>query len=94
MRKLNMTPSLTKALGSAPAALVLGAAWLAVEALERLNCYRKARRERAQLLGLGERDLRDIGISRVDAIREAGRSAWSDCRRSAFAGFDLGRPQP
>jgi uncharacterized protein YjiS (DUF1127 family) len=94
MRKYNMTATIAKALGTAPAALVLAIAWLAVEVVERLNCYRRARRESAQLLGLGERDLRDIGISRVDAIREAGRSAGSACRGPSLRDIDLGRPQP
>jgi uncharacterized protein YjiS (DUF1127 family) len=33
--------------------------------------YRQMRRERAQLLALSDRDLRDIGITRVDALRAA-----------------------
>ncbi|HEX9463996.1 MAG TPA: DUF1127 domain-containing protein [Alphaproteobacteria bacterium] len=33
--------------------------------------YRQQRRERDQLLALSDRELRDIGLSRVDAIREA-----------------------
>ncbi len=37
---------------------------------------RQAARERAELLRLSERELRDIGISRVDAIREADRPLW------------------
>jgi uncharacterized protein YjiS (DUF1127 family) len=37
----------------------------------RWAAYRQARRERAQLLALGDRELRDIGISRVDAVHEA-----------------------
>jgi uncharacterized protein YjiS (DUF1127 family) len=88
-----MAITLVKALGSAPAALVFGLAWLAVEALERFNCYRRARQERGQLLALGDRDLRDIGISRVDAFREANRSAWSGCRGPSLRDIDLGRPQ-
>jgi uncharacterized protein YjiS (DUF1127 family) len=42
--------------------------WL-LEALER-------RRERRMLLELDERMLRDIGISRADALREAGKPFW------------------
>lgn len=80
-----------KARGALPAALILGVAGLAVEAAERVNCYRRARRERAQLLALGERELRDIGISRVDAMREASRPLWSGCGPQDF---DLRRPQP
>jgi uncharacterized protein YjiS (DUF1127 family) len=39
---------------------------------------RRAAQERAQLLSLDERELRDIGITRLDAIREADRplSQW------------------
>jgi len=88
-----MTTTIAKVLGTAPVAAVLGIAWLAVDLVERLNCYRRARRESAQLLGLGERDLRDIGISRVDAIREAGRSAWTACRGSSLRAMNRGRPQ-
>lgn len=78
-----MTPMIGKALAALPAGIVLSGAWLAVEAIERLACYRRALRERAQLLGLNDRELRDIGISRVDAIREADRPAWSGCRQSS-----------
>ena len=35
---------------------------------------RRAAQERAQLLSLDERELRDIGITRLDAIREADKS--------------------
>ena len=34
------------------------------------------RRERRMLLGLDERMLRDIGISRADALREGGKPFW------------------
>jgi uncharacterized protein YjiS (DUF1127 family) len=40
-------------------------------ALELLAAYRRARRERAQLLSLGERELHDIGITRLDALNAA-----------------------
>jgi uncharacterized protein YjiS (DUF1127 family) len=39
----------------------------------RARDYRQMRHERAQLLGLSDRELRDIGISRVDAIHAATR---------------------
>jgi len=86
-----MTLTIGKALIAVPAALVLGLAWLAVEAVERFQCYRRARRERDQLLGLGERELRDIGISRVDALREASRPLWNGCQPNDF---DLRGAQP
>jgi len=41
-----------------------------------LGDLKRAAQERAQLLSLNERELRDIGISRVDAIREADRPLW------------------
>jgi uncharacterized protein YjiS (DUF1127 family) len=87
-----MTLTISKLFTAAPALLVLSASWLAVTVVERWQCYRRARRERAQLLGLGERDLRDLGISRVDAIREANKSWWGTCAHRTFD-FDLGRPQ-
>ncbi len=89
-----MTLTMGKALGSAPAALVLGIAGLAAEALERFTCYRRARRERAQLLAFGERDLRDLGLSRVDALRVANRPLWRGCRDREAVDADLRRPQP
>lgn len=41
-----------------------------------LRAMRQASQERAQLLALSERDLRDIGISRVDAVRIASQPLW------------------
>lgn len=38
-----------------------------------LSELRRAAQERAQLLRLDERELRDIGITRLDALREADR---------------------
>ncbi len=66
-----------RASGFAPTPGGLGP-WLA-GAIQRFECYRRARRERHQLLGLNERELRDIGITRVDAWREAERPLWSGC---------------
>jgi len=86
-----MTLTMGKAFAAAPAALVLGIAWLAAVTAERFNCWRQARRERDQLLGLNDRELRDIGISRVDALREAGRPLWNGCQPRSL---DLRRPQP
>lgn len=64
--------------------------WLS-SALERFNCYRRAWLERAQLLGLNDRELRDIGISRVDAWREADRPLRDNCQRR---NIELRSPQP
>jgi uncharacterized protein YjiS (DUF1127 family) len=41
-----------------------------------VSALRRAAAERAQLLALDERILRDIGITRVDALREADRPLW------------------
>ena len=46
---------------------------------------RQAATERRQLLALNDRDLQDIGISRVDALREAEKPLW----RGVFV---VGRP--
>jgi len=40
------------------------------------HAMRQASRERAQLLALSERDLRDIGITRMDALRAANQPLW------------------
>lgn len=39
--------------------------------LRRALAHREARRERAQLLALSDRELRDIGLSRLEAVRAA-----------------------
>jgi uncharacterized protein YjiS (DUF1127 family) len=54
-----------------------GAGWIAAvvrsgsQVFETLAEMHRASEERAQLLTLSERELRDIGINRIDAIREA-----------------------
>ena len=40
-----------------------------------LTCL-DAARQRRQLLALDERTLKDVGISRIDALREANRYFW------------------
>ncbi len=40
-----------------------------------LTCLEVAR-QRRQLLALDERTLKDVGIRRIDALREANRSFW------------------
>jgi uncharacterized protein YjiS (DUF1127 family) len=40
-----------------------------------LSCLDVAR-QRRQLLALDERKLKDVGISRIDALREANRQFW------------------
>lgn len=46
-----------------------------------LKAYRELQRERTQLLDLTERQRRDIGITRLDAVREARRPFWRYLRR-------------
>lgn len=76
-----MSLGIGKVLMTAPALIVFAISWAAVEVVEGLQCYRRARRERAQLLAMGERELRDLGLSRVDAVRYAAQSPWRDCAR-------------
>jgi uncharacterized protein YjiS (DUF1127 family) len=38
--------------------------------------WQERARQRRELLGLGDRALRDIGRSRADAIREGGQPFW------------------
>jgi uncharacterized protein YjiS (DUF1127 family) len=45
---------------------------------ELLAAWLQRRRERYQLLQLSERELRDIGITRCDAVREAAKPLWRD----------------
>lgn len=80
MRKANMHFAIGKALTAARVPIVLGLSWVAVEMVERLRCYRRSRRERAQLLAMGERELRDLGLSRVDALRFA-TQLWDGCAK-------------
>jgi uncharacterized protein YjiS (DUF1127 family) len=46
--------------------------------IARLSHCRQIQREREQLLALTDRELRDIGISRADAIHEARKPLWRD----------------
>ena len=72
MRKSNMIGAIAKARSRQS-----GAGWIAAvvrsgnQVFEALVEMHRAALERAQLLTLSERELRDIGISRLDAIREA-----------------------
>ncbi len=49
---------------------------LARKALALPAQWRQRARQRRQLLRLGERELRDIGLSPWDALREGGKSFW------------------
>lgn len=41
-----------------------------------LRALQRAARERAELLQMSERDLHDIGVSRLDAVQAARRPLW------------------
>jgi uncharacterized protein YjiS (DUF1127 family) len=71
-----MTSIAFKTVGVLPALTGLLASWGAVELWERWLRYRQRRQELDRLLEMSDRELHDIGISRVDAIREASRPAW------------------
>lgn len=43
---------------------------------EMLQIWRRRAQERRQLLAMSDRGLRDIGITRVDAWREANKPLW------------------
>ena len=51
-----------------------------VELLQRLaiiaKTWQRRARERAQLAALGDRDLRDIGLTRADQLRECSKPFW------------------
>lgn len=49
---------------------------LAPSFFQRLARLWEHRRERAELLSLSERELKDIGINRYDAVMEANRPFW------------------
>lgn len=66
--------------------------WLA-DVLARISCYRRLRQERHQLLAMDERELRDIGISRVDAFRIANTPQRDVCGQPVFHPRDLRSPQ-
>jgi uncharacterized protein YjiS (DUF1127 family) len=49
---------------------------LLAAAREFVRRLRRAAEERQQLWRMSDHDLHDIGISRIDAIREAGKPLW------------------
>ncbi len=46
-----------------------------------VRAYRELQRERTQLLELTDGQRRDIGITRLDAVREARQPLWRELRR-------------
>jgi uncharacterized protein YjiS (DUF1127 family) len=69
MRKYNMTTLAIKIFQRGGVSAPFSGAL--TKALDLFAAYRQARRERAQLLALGDRELQDIGITRVDALNAA-----------------------
>jgi uncharacterized protein YjiS (DUF1127 family) len=74
MRKYNMATLTIKAFPKGETLASLRDAVATVSDL--FTAYRRARRERAQLLSLDERELHDIGLSRLDAVSAARRPLW------------------
>ena len=58
--------------------------------LARLRRWRVLARQRRELAELSDRMLKDIGLSRVDALREARRPFWDDPRASPLLPGDDG----
>lgn len=74
MRISNVNPSFLNAAWRMPAARA-GALARLVTTLMR---WRERARERRQLLAMTTRELRDLGLSNVDAWREANKPLWRD----------------
>ena len=51
---------------------------LATKVLEVLMLWHERARQRRRLLELDDRMLRDIGVSRADAVREAAKPFWQE----------------
>lgn len=60
---------------TAPFSLGRFAHW-AADAIERLRAMQRVAHQRQDLRDLDDRTLRDIGVSRADIEREAGRHFW------------------
>lgn len=71
------TAAVAQARRSADGARVLRLSRLRAVAARLWRCC-QIQREREQLLALSDRELRDIGISRADAIHEARKPLWRD----------------
>jgi uncharacterized protein YjiS (DUF1127 family) len=50
--------------------------WSLMRALDRLDQWREAAKQRRELGALGERALKDIGIGRGEAYAEYSKSCW------------------
>ncbi len=53
--------------------------------LAALCCWRQLQRERQQLLAMNDVELRDIGLSRIDAVAAAQRPSFQPCLRPPLA---------
>jgi uncharacterized protein YjiS (DUF1127 family) len=62
----------------APARPVPAGPGLVTRAVAALQRVRERARERHQLLGMTSRELHDIGLSNVDAWREANKPLWRE----------------
>jgi len=61
----------------------VGVRQAAVRVVDVVARLRQAAFERRQLLALSDRDLQDIGISRIDALQEAEKPLWRDAFAAA-----------
>ncbi|NVK29864.1 MAG: DUF1127 domain-containing protein [Gammaproteobacteria bacterium] len=52
--------------------------------VQKVSFVLQVRRQRKQLLGLSDHQLKDIGLNREDVVREAGRPFWDLPMRSEF----------
>src|SRR5258708_8816784 len=87
MRKSNMIADKMKGRPLAAEEWLDGARHLGLRLTAVIRDLRRAAKERAQLRAFSERELHDIGLTRVDALRVAERplwrwrSAWTSDRR-------------
>ena len=72
MRALAPTTRLPVTAARRPATAATGLTLL----LDRFTAWLEVRRQRRHLLSMSDSMLRDIGLSRADAEREAGRPFW------------------
>ena len=75
MRKSNHSLALPSSMGLGLTAAIADAFGRAVHTA---MVWRERARERRQLLAMGERELHDIAITRVDALREASKPLWKE----------------
>jgi uncharacterized protein YjiS (DUF1127 family) len=54
------------------------ASWLGKKTVETVRAWQRRARSRRGLMALGERELWDIGLTRIDAEREARKPFWRE----------------